>query len=84
MLLVAGPWEGADPRYRVAGAVWEGLGRGHGVLRGRRVLVEASGRGAAGGVPRHAPWWLPGAYGAQPVADGLVTAHVGSGLRVVG
>ncbi|SFF91044.1 hypothetical protein SAMN05216251_13625 [Actinacidiphila alni] len=84
VLLAAGPWKGADLRFRVTGAVWEGLGRGHGVLRHRLVTVEVSGRGAAGGVPRRAQWWLPGPYGAQPVAGGPLATHGGGGMRVVG
>ncbi|MEU6849491.1 hypothetical protein ABZ901_06090 [Actinacidiphila alni] len=64
VLLVAGPWEGADLRLRVAEARWYGLDRGHGVLRHRLVTVEASGRGAAGGAPRRTQLWLPGPTGA--------------------
>jgi hypothetical protein len=42
-LLVAGVWTGADARLRVTGTVWEGVGTGHGVLQGRRTVVEATG-----------------------------------------
>ncbi|MFJ1586434.1 hypothetical protein ACIOC1_24320 [Streptomyces sp. NPDC088197] len=69
VLLVAGPWDGADLRLRVTEARWDGLGAGHGVLRHRRVVVEVSGRGAAGGAPRRAELLLPGPTGmAMPVA----------------
>jgi hypothetical protein len=48
-LLVAGPhWpEGADLRLDVVAAAWQGIGRGHGRLEGRRLEVTAVGRGAA-------------------------------------
>ncbi|MBW3557857.1 MAG: hypothetical protein KY454_13070 [Actinobacteria bacterium] len=36
-----------DVQLQVAGASWSGLGRGHGVLAGRRLEVVAGGRGAA-------------------------------------
>jgi len=70
VLLVAGPWDGADLRLRVAEARWDGLGAGHGVLRRRRVVVEASGRGVPGGAPRRTELWLPDPAGATaPVMD---------------
>lgn len=68
VLLVAGPWDGADLRVRVTEAQWDGLGAGHGVLRRRRVVVEVSGRGVAGGAPRRAELWLPGPTGAAAPA----------------
>lgn len=71
-LLVAGPWEGPQVRLRVASALWGGVGDGHGHLRGRRVEVVATGRGA-GGRPRSTWLWLPG-------ADGRVSS---AGLTVV-
>jgi hypothetical protein len=33
---------------RSLGVTWEGADRGHGKLKGRRLMLEASGRGAAG------------------------------------
>lgn len=90
VLLVAGSWEGADLQFRVTGAVWEGLSAGHGVLRRRRVRVEAVGRGRAGGRPRWAEWWLPGPDGAVPAVPEAITSPTGAGapaaagLRVVG
>lgn len=38
---------GPDVQLQVAGASWSGLGRGHGMLAGRRLDVIAGGRGAA-------------------------------------
>jgi hypothetical protein len=35
-------------RLRSLGVTWEGADRGHGKLKGRRLMLEASGRGAAG------------------------------------
>ncbi|HEY5889884.1 MAG TPA: hypothetical protein VIW94_04170 [Acidimicrobiia bacterium] len=35
-------------RLRAIGVTWEGADRGHGKLKGRRLLMEASGRGVAG------------------------------------
>ena len=54
-----GAWpEPAEVRLEVASAAWEGLGRGHGCLRGRRMEVVAGGRGAAAR-ERRARLWLP-------------------------
>jgi len=48
VLVVFGAWpEGPDVRLSVAGATWEGLGRGHGALARRRLDVVSGGRGAA-------------------------------------
>lgn len=51
-------WEGADVTLSPAGAVWSGLGQGHGRLRSRELTVASGGRGAAGR-PRRATMWLP-------------------------
>jgi hypothetical protein len=59
---VAGEWEGAQTRVFVARQAWEGLGAGHGRLRGRRAQVVATGRGAAAR-PRARWLWLPGSDG---------------------
>jgi hypothetical protein len=53
-------------RLTVTSSRWEGLGEGSGHLRGRRVTVEAAGRGEASR-DRRAELWLPG-------PDGTVTA----------
>jgi hypothetical protein len=62
VLLAADTWQGAEVRMTVVSAVWEGIGGGHGLLRGRRVRVAAAGRGAAT-APRYAEMWLPGPDG---------------------
>lgn len=67
-LVVAGPWEGAQLRLRIASSLWTGVGPGHGRLRARRVKVETHGRGA-GGPPRSAWLWLPGPDGTVSTAD---------------
>ena len=67
-LLVAGAWDGAMVRVRVASSLWTGVGQGHGHLRGRRVQVVAEGRGS-GGRPRSAWLWLPGPDGSVSGAD---------------
>jgi hypothetical protein len=59
VLVVSGAWpEGAEVQLRVVAAGWEGVGQGHGRLRGRRVEVVAGGRGAAAR-ERRASLWLP-------------------------
>jgi hypothetical protein len=62
VLLAADSWQGAEVRMSVVSAAWEGIGGGHGLLRGRRVRVAAAGRGAAI-APRYADMWLPGPDG---------------------
>ncbi|WP_328373716.1 hypothetical protein OG800_50800 (plasmid) [Streptomyces sp. NBC_00445] len=67
ILLAADQWRGAEVRLRVTSASWDGVGQGHGLLRGRRVTVAAAGRGAATAA-RYAEMWLPGPEGlATPV-----------------
>jgi hypothetical protein len=58
----------ADVRLSVAGALWEGLGQGHGRLRARRIDVVATGRGAASR-ERRASLWLPAAGGGVEAAS---------------
>lgn len=58
---------GADLRFEATDAVWQGLGNGHGVARGRRASVQLSGRRVPR--PRRAEMWLP-------TADGAVEAVV--------
>jgi hypothetical protein len=98
VLLAADAWAGAELRLRVTAAAWEGVGPGHGVLRGRRARVVAAGRGAAGRA-RQAELWLPGPDGTvrpmtEQAAPGVAAAAVAgtaadagggrSGLGVVG
>jgi hypothetical protein len=61
VLLVAGEWDGAQARLRVARHEWAGIGAGHGRLRARKVEVVAEGRGMR---PRTQWLWLPGPDGA--------------------
>jgi hypothetical protein len=63
ILLAADDWHGAELRLQVVAASWEGVGEGHGLLRGRRVTVAATGRAAAA-KPWYAEMWLPGPDGA--------------------
>lgn len=58
---------GADLRFEATDAVWQGLGNGYGVARGRRARVQLSGRRVPR--PRRAEMWLP-------TADGAVEAVV--------
>ncbi len=71
VLIVAGDWDGAQVRLRIASQVWTGIGLGHGRLRERKVQVIADGRG--GWSRAKARWlWLPGPDGAvSSVADDL-------------
>jgi hypothetical protein len=74
VLLVAGDWDGAQVRLRVAAQEWGGIGQGHGRLRWRRAQVVADGRG--GWSRSTARWlWLPG-------PDGVVTAVTGEPVPV--
>jgi hypothetical protein len=52
----------ADVRLSASACAWEGLGRGHGRLRARRMDVVAGGRGAAAR-ERRVSLWLPAADG---------------------
>jgi 4-amino-4-deoxy-L-arabinose transferase-like glycosyltransferase len=62
------PGERSPLRLTLTAASWEGLGDGWGHLQGRRVTVEATGRGEAAR-DRRAELWLPGAGGAVTAAD---------------
>ncbi|MFD6465377.1 hypothetical protein [Streptomyces goshikiensis] len=94
VLLAAEVWEGAEVRLRVTTAVWEGVGTGFGLLRGRRATVVSTGRGAADQA-RRADLWLPGPDGlvatiAPAAADTAIPGSEGAtvtgrrGLRVLG
>jgi hypothetical protein len=73
VILTVGPGTGLEPELAltVVDAVWEGIGRGHGHLRTRRVEVELTGRRAAARA-RRASLWLPDVEGrcraVEPVA----------------
>ena len=63
-----GGWpEGGDLALAVGAVEWEGVGRGHGYLRGRRAEVRVSGRRAAGRVTE-CSLWLPAGSGAVATA----------------
>lgn len=63
VLLVAGPWPGAEVELRCRPGRWSGLdSSGHGYLREREVTVHSSGRGAAAS-PMLAKLLLPGRGG---------------------
>ena len=70
VLVVAGTWpEPAEVQLAVVSSSWEGLGQGHGRLRGRRVEVVAGGRGAAAR-ERRVALWLP-----HPDGGGRMSVH---------
>jgi hypothetical protein len=62
------PGERSPLRLTVTAAAWEGLGPGWGHLQGRRVTVEAGGRGESAR-PRRAELWLPGRDGRTTPAE---------------
>jgi HAD-hyrolase-like len=66
MLTMGVPALGADLQLTAADDRWRGLGDGHGVATGRRVLVEVAGRRMPR--PRRATMWLPDANGAIATA----------------
>jgi hypothetical protein len=70
VLVVAGEWDGAQVRLRVASQEWTGIGAGHGRLRARRSQVVAEGRG--GWSRQRARWlWLPGPDGSVTEVTGI-------------
>jgi hypothetical protein len=77
----AGSGIGADVVLEVTAGEWEGLGRGHGYLRRRRVVVRASGRRVPRQVEREL--WLPGATGRpeliEPATTTVAAVTVGGG-----
>ncbi|WP_240797964.1 hypothetical protein [Streptomyces sp. F001] len=96
VLLAADSWQGAEVRLRVVSATWEGVRDGHGLLRGRRVRVAATGRGSAA-ASRYAEMWLPGPdgqvapihpdtgrpHGLEPAAAATAAHQERPALRVV-
>lgn len=62
--------EAADLSLAVTATTWEGLGQGHGHLRARRAVVEASGR-RGHDRPRRTELWLPGPGGVLAAAPPL-------------
>ncbi|MFC4082614.1 hypothetical protein [Amycolatopsis samaneae] len=68
VLLSLGPWPGAEVELSSSRDRWQGLARGHGSLRARRMSVRVRGRGAATR-PASAELLLPGPGGAVVGAD---------------
>ena len=58
--------EGGDLALTVGAIAWEGVGRGHGHLQGRRAEVRVSGRRSAGR-PMECSLWLPASSGVVAV-----------------
>ena len=80
VLLVAGDWDGAQIRLRIAAREWAGIGSGHGRLRGRRAQVIADGRG--GWSRPQARWlWLPGPDGMVAAAEPATGSALASALH---
>ncbi len=77
VLLVAGEWDGAQARLRVARHEWAGIGAGHGRLRARKAEVVAEGRGTR---PRTQWLWLPGPDGAVAAVAKAADAADPAGL----
>lgn len=77
VLLVAGEWDGAQVRLRVAASEWAGIGWGHGRLRARRVRVVADGRGGWSW-PSDRWLWLPGPDGEVAEATEASSVEAGS------
>ncbi len=72
VLLVAGEWDGAQARLRVARHEWAGIGAGHGRLRARKARSGGGGPGhaAADAVAVAAgPRWRGGHGGRVTAAD---------------
>jgi hypothetical protein len=65
----------ADVRLSVAATSWEGLGKGHGCLRARRIDVVVNGKGAAAR-ERRASLWLPAADGGVEAIDHANACHL--------
>jgi len=76
VLLVAGDWDGAQVRLRIAAQEWAGIGQGHGRVRGRRAHVVADGRG--GWSRSQTRWlWLPGPDGAVTAVEPALSGTAG-------
>ncbi len=76
-----GGWERAST-VRATDVSWEGVGRGHGHLQARRVLLERAGRGAASR-PRRAEVLLPGPDGRVTLVEPSAVPQAVPGAPVV-
>ncbi len=65
-LVCWGEWPRCSARFRVRESVWSGLGRGHGHLSGRRMVVEV---GRVGSPRQTFGLDLPGRGGVEPVRE---------------
>lgn len=70
--------EGGDLALSVGAVEWEGVGRGHGHLQGRRAEVRVSGRRSAGRA-MECSLWLPAGSGVVGPGDADAVADVGAG-----
>lgn len=64
---IGGYWTGADVDLAIVESAWSGLGKGHGLLEQRRVLIERKGKGSAAR-PTRLELLLPGHRGAPQAA----------------
>lgn len=76
VLLSTEPWPGAHVVLTAQRQEWEGLGAGHGRLRGRRLSVLRTGRGAAAAEVRRDVVVPAGPGGPPPARAGTEPAHV--------
>lgn len=83
VLLVMGPWPGADLVLTARWVGWTGLGRGHGRLRDRELVVEVGGRGAAAGRAGQAALLLRAGRTSIEVAAAVDPAQVEPGYEPV-
>jgi hypothetical protein len=75
----AGEWpQGGDLALSVGAVEWQGIGRGHGHLQGRRAEVRVSGRRSAGRTVE-CSLWLPAGSGAVATTAEVEDGSGGSG-----
>ena len=85
VLLVMGPWPGADLVLTASWTGFSGLGRGHGRLRDRELTVEVGGRGAAAGRGARASLLLrAGRTAVEIVSAPLIPARMTEPVAEVG
>jgi hypothetical protein len=72
--------EGGDLALTVGAVEWDGIGRGHGHLRGRRAEVRVSGRRSAGRAVE-CSLWLPAGSGVVAARDVVEDGPDGDGPR---
>lgn len=82
-LIVEGPWPGSDARIGLRESRWAGLGRGHGHLTARDVVVSGTGHGGFG-VHREARLWFPDHEQTMRPAEGVREQMVERGEAVAG